>query len=118
MINLLINLWRFVVGFFKLGSLKYEPGWGALWPKPFVLLYLVDYGTHVLTGGAVVSWSRWAWDNRERYVLAEWLHDWLGAKHTSEAGPVLWDTKDCSATFRLVLGSLWIGFGLWLWAVQ
>ena len=35
-------------------SIEYREGWG---PWRFLLVYILDYGTRVHTGGAVVSWS-------------------------------------------------------------
>ena len=34
----------------------------GVWSPFWWLCYLLDHGTHVLCGGAVVTWSRWAYE--------------------------------------------------------
>lgn len=103
----LLNLKLFLTGFARFSELSFKPGWSATSPG-WWLLYTFDYGTHVLTGAACVSWSRWAWDYREKYGLAEWLNRLLGERHTSDAGPALWGTVDSDWRVRVGVTLAWL----------
>jgi len=110
--QLWINLKSFVIGFASLDDLTYKPGWNA-WT--FSLVYLFDYGTHVLTGSAVVSWSRWFYDHRETNRLAAFMDRLLGhvdKDHGMLAGPALWGTVDCHWAVRYLLCLAWAAL-LW-----
>lgn len=112
--QLLLNLRLFLTGFAKLNGLTYQPGWG---PKSFGLVYLIDYGSHVLTGAAVVSWSRWFYENRKRYHWAAFcnrLLNHLDDDHGAESGPALWGSVDCEPAVRLALVAGWIGLAVLL----
>ena len=103
------SLVKWLTGFTKLGTLSYKPGWNK-WK--FLPLYLVDYGTHVLTGGAVVSWSRWFYDNRKTNRVAAFMNRLLGHiedDHGQMAGPPLWGTVDLPAPIRILIICAWIG---------
>lgn len=106
--NYFTNLWLWLAGFTRFDEIEFKPGWSASSPAWWAL-YLVDYGTHVLTGGAVVSWSRWAFENRARYRVAKFVDRFLGKfdpQHGEHAGPALWGTRDCELGIRLVTGGL------------
>jgi hypothetical protein len=106
--NYLHNLKRWLLGFAWADGITFKPGWSADWR--WYLLYGLDYGTHVLTGAAVVSWSRWAYDNRRTNRAAAFLNrllNHLDAQHGAEAGPALWGTQDCSRRVRLVVNTGW-----------
>ena len=55
-----------------------------------------------LTGGAVVSWSRWFYDNRQYRIprFFDRLLNHFEEGHGRSAGPPLWGTQDCSPLFR------------------
>jgi hypothetical protein len=55
------NIKLFLLGFRWFDRLKFRAGWSADSWK-WRLLYWIDYGSHTLSGGAVVSWSRWFYD--------------------------------------------------------
>jgi hypothetical protein len=98
------NIRAWLTGFRRFDELAFRAGWSAESWK-WWLLYFADYGTHVLTGGAVVSWSRWFYDNREKYRVANFFDRLLNHfedGHGRSAGPALWGTVDCSWRTRLV----------------
>lgn len=108
----IINLFVFVRGLGKLDTLKYKAGWNA-WK--FLPLYLFDYGTHVLTGGAVVSWSRWFWEHRKTNRLAAFINRLLGhadKNHGQLSGPPLFGTVDSPTAVRCLLCAGW-AFLIW-----
>ena len=102
------NIRAFITGFSRFGELTFKAGWSAdSWQWTF--LYAIDYGSHVLTGGAVVSWSRWFYDNREKYRIANFFDRLLNHfedGHGRSAGPALWGTVDCSWRTRLVVAAV------------
>jgi hypothetical protein len=109
------NLGKFLSGLTKLGSISYKPGWG---PWKFFPLYVVDYGTHVLTGAAVVSWSRWFHDNRDKSRIAKFFDRFLNyveEDHGAKAGPALWGTTDCAPPIRALSSTSLIASPLYLW---
>lgn len=110
----LFNIRAFIAGFSRLGDLQYKNGWG---PWKFLPIFIFDYGSHVLTGGAVVSWSRWFYDNRERYRIANFFDRLLNhfeEGHGRSAGPALWGTRDCALRSRaLTIGALFAAWWLW-----
>ena len=109
------NLRNFLSGLLKLDTIKYKPGWNR-WT--FLPLYIVDYGTHVLTGAAVVSWSRWFHDNRDKSRIAKFFDrslNYADEDHGAKAGPTLWVTKDCAPHIR-VLSTTSLSAGLiYIW---
>ena len=109
--TLLVNLKAYVLGFGKLSTLKYKNGWGMWRPKPFVLVYIFDHGTHVLTGAGIVSWSRWFYVHRKTNRVAAFLNRFLNhldTDHGMMSGPVLFGTVDCSLPVRIGLGVFWV----------
>jgi hypothetical protein len=102
------NLRLWLAGFRRLGELKYKPGWG---PNRFLLLYALDYGTHVvLWGGAVVSWSRFSYDERRRYGMARLVNAVLNAfdrGHGAEAGPALWGSEPAPSAEARIVRAFW-----------
>jgi hypothetical protein len=89
------NVKAWVKGFGRFDEIDFKPGWSgksiAWW-----LLYGIDYGTRVLTGGACISWSRWFYDN-SRWRPAKFatrLLNRLDPNHGAESGPALWGTED------------------------
>ena len=105
------NLRLWLTGFGRFGELKFRAGWSATSLR-WWLLYLFDYGSHVLTGGAVVSWSRWFYDNRQYRIprFFDRLLNHFEDGHGRSAGPPLWGTQDCSPLFRAVALCL---LGVW-----
>jgi hypothetical protein len=101
-----VRLWW--TGFGKLQTLSYKPGWG---PGRFLLLYALDYGTHVvLWGGAVVSWSRFSYDERRRYGMARLVNAVLNAfdrGHGAEAGPALWGSAPIPSAEARIVRTFW-----------
>jgi hypothetical protein len=98
------NIRAWLTGFRRFDELTFEAGWSADSLR-WWLLYAIDYGSHVLTGGAVVSWSRWFYDNREKYRVANFFDRLLNHfedGHGRSAGPALWGTVDCSWRVRMV----------------
>jgi len=101
-------------------SIEYREGWG---PWRFLLVYILDYGTRVHTGGAVVSWSRWWWERRQKYGHANLLSrllNHLDENHGARAGGALWGTEDTG--WALVGGLVFwagllalVGWLLWRW---
>ena len=101
-------------------GIEYKPGWG---PWRFLLVYILDYGTRVHTGGAVVSWSRWWWERRQKYGHANLLSrllNHLDENHGARAGGALWGTEDTG--WALVGGLVFwagllalVGWLLWRW---
>lgn len=116
MSNYIHNLRLWLTGFGWFGQLTFRAGWSAESWK-WRVLYAVDYGSHVLSGGAVVSWSRWFYDNRDRYRVARFLDRLLNHfedNHGRSAGPALWGTKDCAMKYRLLgAGALTSAWFLW-----
>lgn len=102
-----VRAWR--EGFDRFAEIRFKPGWTAS-SRRWWLLYALDYGTRVLTGGACVSWSRWFHDRRESYGHAAFitrLLDRLDPRHGAQAGPILWGTAD---TGMAVAGSVLFWF--------
>lgn len=101
------NLKSYLWGFSLLHTIDYKEGWN---PVKFLPLYIFDYGTKVLTGGAVVTWSRWFYDNKDKQparVLNRFLN-WIDPGHGVNAGPPLWNTKDCSPKVRIAATVFWL----------
>lgn len=102
------NLSQWFLGLFRLGRISYKENWNA-WK--FAPLYLVNYGTHVLCGGACVSWSRYFHDNRDRQPqrFMDRTLGWLDPNHGAETGPALWGTKDTGWPWyvRLFAAVMW-----------
>lgn len=110
----LSNVLAWLRGFRRTGDIKFKPGWSANWR--WFLLYTIDYGTHVvLTGAAVVSWSRWFYEKRRKYRLAAFMNRLLrhlDDQHGENSGPVLWATEDCSWPMRCAVT---VGWALLIW---
>lgn len=110
------NILLWYTGFSRFGELPFWAGWSADQLK-WRVLYAIDYGSHVLTGGAVVSWSRWFYDNRGKYRVAKFLDRLLNhfeEGHGRSAGPPLWGSKDCALRYRLLTaGALLAAWFLW-----
>ena len=110
------NLRAWLTGFRRFGEIRgWKNGWSAdSWQ--WRLLYLFDYGSHVLSGGAVVSWSRWFYDNRQYRIprFFDRLLNHFEDGHGRSAGPPLWGTKDCDVKQRLLaIGALVAAWFLW-----
>jgi hypothetical protein len=111
--QLIENLRRFLVGLTRLDTITYKPGWNR-WS--FLPLYLFDYGTRVLTGGACVSWSRWLYLRREKSRSAAFITRLLNhiePRHGEYAGDALWGTKDCPGRVRGTLLTIWLLLAAW-----
>jgi hypothetical protein len=110
------NIVLWYTGFSWFDGLPFKRDWTADSWK-WRLLYTIDYGSHVLTGGAVVSWSRWFYDNREKYKVAKFFDRLLNHfedNHGRSAGPPLWGSKDCAMRYRLLtIGALLAAWFLW-----
>jgi hypothetical protein len=108
------SLIKWLIGFTKLGELEYFPGWNA-WR--FFPVYLLNHGSHVLTGGAVVTWSRWLYEHRNTSRIAKFLTrllNFFDAYHGRDSGGTLWETKDLPAWIRLVIVAVWVALGYFL----
>ena len=106
--TLLVNLKAYVLGFGKLSTLPYKPGWTR---NRFLIVYIFDHGTHVLTGAGIVSWSRWFYVHRKTNRVAAFLNRFLNhldTDHGMMSGPVLFGTVDCSLPVRIGLGVFWV----------
>lgn len=90
-----LTLWWLGWRFFE--ALTFKAGWSADSPK-WWLMYALNHGTRTLTGGAVMPWSRWFYETRNRYWLSAMavrvVDAVLGANHCRDAGPALWGTQD------------------------
>ena len=91
--NYLLNLKLFVLGFAKLGTLDYKPGWA---PTKFLPLYLIDYGFCVLMGGPVVSVS---------WYLGQYWN--VPGAHFALAGEPLFGSVRSPPWVRIVVPALW-----------
>ena len=92
--NYFLNLKLFVLGFAKLKTLDYKPGWTA---RKFFLLYLFDYGFCVLVmAGPVVSVS---W-----YVGEYWN---VPGSHFALAGGPLFGSVRSPPWVRILVPALW-----------
>lgn len=90
------NLTQWWRGWRHFDRIRFKPGWAGNQLR-WVLLYGLNYGTRVLTGGACVSWSRWFYLHRERYRLAKFATRFLNKfddDHGRSAGDALWGTRD------------------------
>lgn len=109
------NVGRWISGFFLLGKLRYKPGWNA-WK--FFPVYLLNYGTRVLTGGACSSWSRWFYENRGTFRPAKFMDRLLekfDTNHGQDSSEALWDTKSLPLLVQGALSACFAGlFYLWL----
>ncbi|HUU90431.1 MAG TPA: hypothetical protein VM238_04390 [Phycisphaerae bacterium] len=100
--NYLHNLLTWLRGYRRADEITFKPGWSANWR--WWALYTFDYGTHVASGGAVVSWSRWFFMTRRKYRVSAFFNrllQHLDKRHGEESGTVLWRTVDCSWPVRL-----------------
>ena len=99
-----INLYLWFRGFAWFDTIQFRAGWTAKSIKWWAL-YTIDYGSHVLTGGAVVSWSRWFYDNRHLRIanFFDRLLNHFQEGHGRSAGPPLWGSKDCFLGNRLLV---------------
>ena len=97
--NYFLNLKLFLLGFAKLKTLDYKPGWT---PIKFLPLYLFDYGFCVLMGGPVVSVS---W-----YVGEYWN---VPGSHFALAGEPLFGSVRSPPWVRIVVPALWTSL-LWV----
>ena len=85
--------WR---GWRRFDEIDFREGWSAdslLW----WLLYALNHGTRVLTGGAVVTWSRWFFLNRDKYRAAKFITRFLNhldQDHGRKSADPLWRTID------------------------
>lgn len=99
------NLKLWATGWQKFDQLLFDEGWGGdQWR--WRALYLLDHGTRCLMGGAVVTWSRWFHDNREKYGWAKFcdrLLNHVEDDHGEDSGPVLWGSKDTEVAHLLPL---------------
>ena len=67
----------------------------GVWSPFWWLLYLLDVGSHTVCGGAVVTWSRWAYDEKTHVIpgtLNRLLNRISNAHGQSSMGP-LWGSK-------------------------
>lgn len=109
----LTNLKLWGTGWQKFDQLQFKAGWrGDQWR--WRALYLFDQGTRVLLGGAVVTWSRWFHDNRDKYGWAKFcdrLLNHVEHHHGENSGPILWGSRDTAAAhlvpLMLVMALLW-----------
>jgi len=113
------NIRQWLTGFVWLWTrdgISYKTGWG---PLLFLPVYLFNYGTRVLTGGACVSWSKWFYLNRNEDRLANLvtrLLDRLDWQHGYRAGPILWNTTDTkwATAGAYIFWTSIVGVGVWI----
>ena len=77
--------------------IKYKPGWGPLWPRPFLLPYCSTYLVGILLGMGVISVSRAAEGSRIGATI-DWVFQHIlrqGPGHCAGAGPRLWGSRPC-----------------------
>jgi hypothetical protein len=113
------NLRAWLDGFGRFDEISFKAGWSGKSPA-WLILYALNYGTRVLTGGACVSWSRWFYEHSPDYRWAKFvtrLLNKLDSNHGADSGPPLWGTQD---TAWAVLGAclFWpVVLGLIGWGV-
>jgi hypothetical protein len=104
--------WR---GFRHFGSIRFRLGWRADWR--WKLLYTLDIGANVLTGGRVETLSSmmqthrngWLWDKVLDTI--ETVDEHHGEK-AARGGPLWGSEFECSTGFRVVVAALLLT-GLW-----
>jgi hypothetical protein len=112
-----VKLWA--KGFGRFDELDFKTGWSSGQVR-WWLVYTLNMGTRVLTGGAVVTWSRWFYETRYEYRLSKLMTRLLNHAdddHGAESGPALWGSE---ATDWAGMGGLlfWTGVvGLVLWLI-
>lgn len=99
--------------------ISYKPGWS---PLAFLPVYLFNVGSHViLSGGAVTTWSRAAWDlrqsgNRWGRLLDKAIQAILGDDHGKQSGAVLWGSTPCEPEVRWAVAIGWTVWLVWVFA--
>jgi hypothetical protein len=102
-----VRLW--LRGFGRFDEIAFKAGWSGNQLR-WRLLYALNYGTRVLTGGACVSWSRWWYERRRKYGHAGFmtrLLNHLEENHGARAGGALWGTTDTR-------GAVAVGLVFWV----
>ena len=86
------NIMLWITGFWHLSELHYKSGWG---PWLYLPVYILDVGTHVLVGGAVVTWSRWSYENRHKDIAGflKRILNHIQAHHAEDSAPALWGSR-------------------------
>jgi hypothetical protein len=90
------NVLTWLRGWRKFDEIAFLPGWSGGSPL-WWLLYALNHGTRTLSGGAVVTWSRWFYLNREKYRAAAFMTRLLNhfdQDHGRESADPLWKTTD------------------------
>lgn len=108
------NIWLWLRGFPRLGTVTLKPGWknGPAW----WLVYLFDYGAAcIFLGLGVQPISRWAGLHVKQ---APWgwlaaLLNTLQAGHTTQAGGLLWGSQPCPRRVRYAVILVWLAIILW-----
>lgn len=88
------NVKAWLTGWGRVDELSFKAGWSKNQLR-WLLVYGLNMGTRVLTGGAVVTWSRWFWETRHEYRLSALITRLLNHAdddHGAESGPALWNT--------------------------
>jgi hypothetical protein len=107
-----IGLW--IVGFFKLGKLRYKEGWNA-WK--FFPVYLLDVGFCVLVAAGPVATHSWFMNHHRDGWLNDKVLDLIekvDEDHGEAAGPPLWGSKEPPQDVRIFVTSVWVAIALGL----
>ena len=95
MMTYLHNVSQWFRGWGRFDELDFKTGWSHGQIR-WWLVYGLNMGTRVLSGGAVVTWSRWFYETRHEYRLSAFITRLLNHaddEHGAESGPALWGTE-------------------------
>ena len=101
------NILFWLLGFTRLSTLDYKPGWNA-WK--YLPVYLFDVGINVLTGGAICTISRRAQDHRSGWAWDKLLDviEKFDRDHGALSGPPSWGSKECSKRTQVLVTGFWV----------
>lgn len=96
--NYLDNVKAWLIGYGRFEEIEdWKPGYGPDKLR-WKLLYTFNHGTRALSGGAVVTWSRWFYLQRRELgsaaFLTRLLNFVLGEDHGKDSADPMWGTSD------------------------